>query len=62
MMGQWAIYHDGWLLSTKVDRAPWEAFGARQSDPLNNQVFQLYDLKTRTSPSLTTSPHSIRRR
>ena len=27
MMGQWALYDDGWLLSTKVNRAPWEAFG-----------------------------------
>ena len=30
MMGQWALYHDGWLLSTKVDRAPWDAFSRRQ--------------------------------
>ena len=44
MMGQWAIYHEGWLLSTKVNRAPWEAFGAANPDPLNSQVFQLYDL------------------
>jgi hypothetical protein len=44
MMGQYALYHDGWLLSTKVNRAPWEAFGAANPDPLNNQVFQLYDL------------------
>ena len=44
MMGQWAIYHDGWLMSTKVNRAPWDAFGAANPDPLNNQVFQLYDL------------------
>jgi arylsulfatase A-like enzyme len=22
MMGQWALYHEGWLLSTKVNRAP----------------------------------------
>ncbi len=44
MMGQWALYEDGWLLSTKVNRAPWEAFGAANPDPLNNQVFQLYDL------------------
>jgi arylsulfatase len=43
-MGQWALYDDGWLLSTKVDRAPWEAFGAANTDPLNNQVFQLYNL------------------
>jgi arylsulfatase A-like enzyme len=44
MMGQWAVYHDGWMLSTKVNRAPWEAFGPANTDPLNNQVFQLYDL------------------
>jgi arylsulfatase len=44
MMGQWALYEDGWLLSTKVDRAPWDAFGAANDDPLNNQVFQLYNL------------------
>ncbi len=46
MMGQWALYHDGWLLSTKVDRAPWDAFSVANTDPLNNQVFQLYDLST----------------
>ncbi len=46
MMGQWALYHDGWFLSTKVDRAPWEAFGAANPDPLNNQVLELFDLNT----------------
>jgi len=46
MMGQWALYKDGWFLSTKVNRAPWEAFSAANPDPLNNQVFQLYDLNT----------------
>ena len=46
MMGQWAMYKDGWLMSTKVDRAPWDAFSAANPDPLNNQVFQLYNLKT----------------
>jgi arylsulfatase A-like enzyme len=44
MMGQWALYHGGWILSTKVNRAPWEAFGAANPDPLNNQILQLYDL------------------
>ena len=44
MMGQWALYDHGWLLSTEVNRAPWEAFGPANPDPLNNQVFQLYDL------------------
>jgi arylsulfatase len=45
MMGQWALYDDGWLLSTKVNRAPWQAFGPANPDPLNNQEFQLYNLK-----------------
>ncbi len=45
MMGQYALYDDGWLLSTKVNRAPWQAFGPANPDPLNNQVFQLYDLR-----------------
>ena len=44
MLGQWALYDDGWLLSTKVNRAPWQAFGPANPDPLNNQEFQLYNL------------------
>jgi len=46
MMGQWALYDDGWFLSTKVNRAPWEAFGPANADPLNNQVLELYNLNT----------------
>ena len=45
MMGQWALYDDGWFLSTKVNRAPWQAFGPANPDPLNNQVLELYDLR-----------------
>jgi arylsulfatase len=44
MFGQWALYHDGWFLSTKVNRAPWQAFGPANPDPLNNQVLELYHL------------------
>jgi hypothetical protein len=33
-------------MSTKVNRAPWEAFGPANPDPLNSQVFQLYNLNT----------------
>ncbi len=44
MLGQWALYHEGWLLATKVNRAPWEAYGAANPDPLNNQVLELYHL------------------
>ncbi|WP_442482562.1 arylsulfatase [Aeoliella sp. SH292] len=51
MMGQWAMYHDGWLMSTAVNRAPWDAFGEVNPDPLNNQKFQLYDLSKDFSQS-----------
>ena len=51
MMGQWALYHEGWLLSTKVYRAPWEAFGAANPDPLNNQELELYNLNEDFSQS-----------
>jgi arylsulfatase len=51
MMGQWALYHEGWLLSTLVNRAPWEAFGAANPDPLNKQVLELYDLNKDFSKS-----------
>ncbi|MCP5420713.1 MAG: arylsulfatase [Gammaproteobacteria bacterium] len=51
MMGQWALYHEGWLLSTQVNRAPWQAFGPANPDPLNNQVLQLYNLNEDFSQS-----------
>jgi len=51
MMGQWALYHEGWMLSTKVNRAPWQAFGAANTDPLNNQVLELYNLNQDFSQS-----------
>jgi arylsulfatase A-like enzyme len=51
MFGQWALYHEGWLLSTKVNRAPWEVMGAANSDALNNQVLELYNLNKDFSQS-----------
>jgi arylsulfatase len=51
MMGQWALYHEGWLLSTEVNRAPWQAFGPANPDPLNNQKLELYDLSKDFSQS-----------
>jgi arylsulfatase len=51
MMGQWALYHEGWMVATKVNRAPWEAFGPANPDPLNNQVLELYDLNKDFSQS-----------
>ena len=52
MMGQWALYDDGWFLSTKVNRAPWEAFGPANPDPLNNQVLELFNLNTDFSQTI----------
>jgi arylsulfatase len=44
MMGDHAIYHQGWIASTKVIRAPWDVFGAVNQDPFNNVTWELYDL------------------
>jgi len=44
MFGDHAIYHEGWIASTKVIRPPWEAFGAANPDPVNNVTWELYDL------------------
>lgn len=46
MFGDHAIYHEGWLASTKVTRPPWEAFGPANPDPINNVSWELYDLTT----------------
>ena len=44
MMGDHAIYQDGWMLSTKVNRPPWEVFKEANPDPVNNVTWELYDL------------------
>lgn len=44
MMGDHAIYHEGWLASTKVIRSPWDVVGAVNPDPFNNVTWELYDL------------------
>jgi arylsulfatase len=44
MMGDHAIYHEGWLAATKVIRPPWIVAGAANPDPLNNVTWELYDL------------------
>jgi arylsulfatase A-like enzyme len=45
MMGDHAIYHDGWIASTKVIRPPWEVLGPVDQDPFNNVTWELYDLR-----------------
>ncbi|HEU4995982.1 MAG TPA: sulfatase-like hydrolase/transferase, partial [Gemmatimonadaceae bacterium] len=43
MMGDHAIYHDGWIASTKVLRAPWDLSGAVSQNPAGFK-YELYDL------------------
>ncbi len=51
MFGDHALYHEGWLLSTKVIRPPWDAFGPANPDPVNNVTWELYDLSKDYSQS-----------
>jgi arylsulfatase len=43
MMGDHAIYHDGWIASTKVMRPPWVTMSPVSQDP-GSFPFELYDL------------------
>jgi len=43
MMGDRALYHDGWMASTKVVRAPWDVTAAAH-DPMT-VPWELYDLR-----------------
>ena len=42
MMGDRALYHEGWLASTKVMRAPWDHFPPKES--VLEYPWELYDL------------------
>src|SRR6478752_3269451 len=44
MMGDHAIYHDGWIASTKVIRPPWVLAGPPNLRPYNDMTWELYDL------------------
>jgi len=43
MLGDHALYHDGWIASTKVMRLPWDVAGAVPQDPAS-YPYELYDL------------------
>ena len=45
MMGDHAIYHDGWWAATKVMRPPWDISGGVGMDPAS-YPWELYDLRT----------------
>ncbi len=61
MMGDHAIYHDGWIASTKVMRPPWDISGGVDSDPANVSVGALRPAQA-TGRSPTTSRPRTRRR
>ena len=44
MMGDHALYHDGWIASTKVIRPPWVVAGPVNQDPSTTCTWELYDL------------------
>jgi arylsulfatase len=44
MMGDHALYHEGWIASTKVIRPPWVVAGPVNQNPLDNCTWELYDL------------------
>ena len=43
MFGDHALYHDGWIASTKVMRPPWVVSGGVGVDP-TKFPWELYDL------------------
>ena len=59
MMGDHAIYHDGWIASTKVMRPPWDVdrAGVSGSGGLSLRAVRSH---ARTGPSPKTSPPSTR--
>jgi len=61
MMGDRAIYHDGWIAGTKVMRAPWDVTGVPE-DPLS-YPWELYDLRedwTQTNDLAASNPAKLK--
>jgi len=44
MLGNRALYHDGWIASTTPLEPPWELTSKRNPDVLNSYKWELYDL------------------
>lgn len=63
MMGDRAIYHDGWIASTTPLRAPWNLTGATTDDPANGFQWELYDLTkdwTQENDLAATNPEKLK--
>ena len=44
MLGVYGVYDDGWMLSAKPRRAPWQLTGAAIADPATAYEYELYEL------------------
>lgn len=44
MMGEFALYHEGWMAVTKVTRPSWVTSGATNPDPAGSAEWELYDI------------------
>jgi arylsulfatase A-like enzyme len=45
MLGVYGLYNDGWMLSAKPRRAPWQLTGTAIADPATAYELELYELK-----------------
>ena len=63
MMGDRALYQDGWIASTKVTRPPWVTVGPIDPDPATNATWELYDLTkdwTQTNDVASANPTKLK--
>jgi arylsulfatase len=63
MMGDRALYQDGWIASTKVIRPPWDTVGAGNPNPADNVTWELYDLTkdwTQTNDVAAANPAKLK--
>jgi arylsulfatase len=44
MFGEFALYHEGWMATTKVERPSWVTGGATNPDPAGSAKWELYDV------------------
>jgi arylsulfatase A-like enzyme len=62
MMGDHALYHDGWIASTKVMRPPWVVLGGVGMEP-QDYPWELYDLRsdwTQTNDVAKANPRKLK--
>jgi len=63
MMGNRALYHDGWIASTTPRVAPWDLAGVFPTDVVNGYKWELYDVTkdwTQDNDLAKTQPEKLR--